>query len=116
MITIDAALRDPKVLGAALGEPATWATWLTTLKAGFGIAFRRVSPVALDRIPAVAESFLISVSILRDDAGDPFWIGQRDAQPGWHATDCAQLDRVTNRSRRGLSQFSGVTPSVWSRS
>jgi hypothetical protein len=33
-----------------------------------------------------------------------------------HATDCAQLDRVTNCSRRGLSQFSGVTPSVWSRS
>jgi hypothetical protein len=27
-----------------------------------------------------------------------------------HATDCARLDRVTNCSRRGLSQLSGVTP------
>jgi hypothetical protein len=45
----------------------------------------RLPPVALDRIPAVAESFLISVCVLRDDAGDPFWIGQRDAQPGWRA-------------------------------
>ena len=29
-----------------------------------------------------------------------------------HAADCAQLDQVTNRSRRRLSQLSGVTPCV----
>lgn len=41
MITIDAALQDPKLLGAALGEPETWATWLVTLKAAFGIELNR---------------------------------------------------------------------------
>ena len=34
-----------------------------------------ISPIALDGIPAVAESFFISVSILRNDASDPFRIG-----------------------------------------
>jgi hypothetical protein len=38
MINIDHALQDPKLLGAALGEPETWATWMAVLKAGFGIA------------------------------------------------------------------------------
>jgi hypothetical protein len=38
MITIDRALQDSKLLGASLGDPATWATWLVTLKAAFGIA------------------------------------------------------------------------------
>ena len=37
MITIDAALQDPQLLGAALGDPVTWQTWLTVLKAAFGI-------------------------------------------------------------------------------
>ena len=40
-ITIDAALQDPKLLGAALGDPKTWATWMTVLKSGFGIELNR---------------------------------------------------------------------------
>ncbi len=36
-IPIDAALQDPKLLGAALGPTETWGTWLTALKAGFGL-------------------------------------------------------------------------------
>jgi len=36
-ITIDSALTDPKLLGAALGDPATWAAWRTVLKAAFAL-------------------------------------------------------------------------------
>ena len=43
------------------------------------ICIRRISPIALDGIPDVAEPFFISVSILRNDASDPFRIAQRDA-------------------------------------
>jgi hypothetical protein len=39
--TIDEALRDPALLGAALGDPATWRTWQASLKAAFGIALNR---------------------------------------------------------------------------
>jgi hypothetical protein len=39
--TIEQALLDPKLLGAALGEPATWQTWLAVLKAAFGIELNR---------------------------------------------------------------------------
>jgi hypothetical protein len=35
MIAIDAALRDRNLLGAALGDPESWATWLAVLKAAF---------------------------------------------------------------------------------
>lgn len=38
MIAIDTALQDQKLLGASLGDPATWATWLVTMKASFGLA------------------------------------------------------------------------------
>ena len=40
-ITIDRALQDPQLLGAALGDPKTWATWLATLKSAFGISLNR---------------------------------------------------------------------------
>ena len=36
-ISIDEALRDPRLLGAALGDPATWQTWLALLRAAFGL-------------------------------------------------------------------------------
>jgi hypothetical protein len=40
-ITIEAALRDEQLLGAALGATETWATWLATLKAAFGASLNR---------------------------------------------------------------------------
>ena len=40
-ITIEAALRDEQLLGAALGSTETWATWLATLKAAFGASLNR---------------------------------------------------------------------------
>lgn len=41
VIAIDRALQDPQLLGAALGDPKTWATWLAALKAAFGIKLTR---------------------------------------------------------------------------
>jgi hypothetical protein len=35
MITIDAALRNPDLLGAGLGDASTWGAWLTILSAAF---------------------------------------------------------------------------------
>ena len=39
--SIDAALQDHKLLGAALGSIESWSTWLTVLKAAFGIKLNR---------------------------------------------------------------------------
>jgi hypothetical protein len=36
-IPIDAALTDNDLLGAALGDPSTWRTWLAVLKAAYGL-------------------------------------------------------------------------------
>jgi hypothetical protein len=36
-ISIDQALADPKLLGAALGDISTWQTWLAVLRAAFGL-------------------------------------------------------------------------------
>ena len=41
MIPIDEALSDPKLLGAALGSLDSWQTWLTVLRAAFGIELNR---------------------------------------------------------------------------
>jgi hypothetical protein len=35
-LTIDQALTDPNLLGAALGQTQSWSTWLTVLRAAFG--------------------------------------------------------------------------------
>ncbi len=40
-VTIDEALLNPKLLGAALGDPKPWQMARTVLKAGFGIALNR---------------------------------------------------------------------------
>ena len=39
--TFDDALTDPALLGAALGDPASWQTWRAILKAAFGITLNR---------------------------------------------------------------------------
>jgi phage terminase large subunit-like protein len=40
-ISIDGALCDPNLLGAALGDLASWKTWRVALKGAFGIALNR---------------------------------------------------------------------------
>jgi len=39
--TIDRAIQDKNLLGAALGDPTTWAMWLVVLKAVFGQQLNR---------------------------------------------------------------------------
>ena len=39
--TIEDALTDPQLLGAALGQIKSWSTWLATLKAAFGLKLNR---------------------------------------------------------------------------
>ena len=49
--TVDRALTDPRLLGAGLGDLASWQTWLCVLKSAFGlrltdeelVTFRRVA-------------------------------------------------------------------------
>ena len=36
-LAIDKVLTDPRLLGAGLGDPATWSTWMMVLKAAFGL-------------------------------------------------------------------------------
>src|SRR5262245_37139984 len=36
-ITIDRALTDPHLLGAALGDVTPWQSWLTVLRSAFGL-------------------------------------------------------------------------------
>ena len=36
-ISVDAALRDRQLLGAALGDLASWRTWSIALKGAFGL-------------------------------------------------------------------------------
>jgi hypothetical protein len=55
-ITIDRALLDKQLLGAALGDPASWSVWLSVLCAAFGLVLNReqrrlFASVAGDRKP-----------------------------------------------------------------
>jgi hypothetical protein len=55
-LTIDRALAHPDLLGAALGDPASWQTWRVVLKAAFGLELspeeaRTFASVAGDRQP-----------------------------------------------------------------
>ena len=54
--TIDRCLTDRKLLGAALGSPETWRTWLVILRAAFGLPLdikqrKTFAEVAGDRNP-----------------------------------------------------------------
>jgi hypothetical protein len=51
--TITEALRDKALLGAALGNPATWITWLVVLQAAFGL---ELDAVELELFASVAGS------------------------------------------------------------
>jgi hypothetical protein len=69
MITIDQALTDPQLLGGALGPAETWATWLTALKAAFGITLDGPERVAFKSIAGSREPPSKKVSQLWAVAG-----------------------------------------------
>jgi hypothetical protein len=49
-ITIDKALRDPNLLGAALGTSPTWDTWIAILRAAYGLPLSDSERVAFDAV------------------------------------------------------------------
>jgi hypothetical protein len=56
LFTIDRAIRDPRLLGAAMGDAQSWATWLIVLRAAFGLPLdeqqlQTFHSVAGDRAP-----------------------------------------------------------------
>src|SRR6476620_4077683 len=44
---------------------------------------RRVFPIGLDRVPALAQSFLIRIAVLRDQRGDPLRMTQGQSKAHW---------------------------------
>lgn len=68
-VSIDEALSDPALLGAALGDDKTWTTWLAVLRSAFGLgpadesqrrAFRRVSGGRTPPTKRVSEMWVIA--------------------------------------------------------
>ena len=49
-ITIDRAMRDPNLLGAALGPSASWDTWIAILRAAYGLPLTEAERVAFDAV------------------------------------------------------------------
>src|SRR5262249_22819798 len=68
---------------------------------------RGLLPVALDGIPAAAESFLIGIAVLRDDRGDSLRVARRQAE----AHRCAvveDIDRITSEPGDGCETVDDV--------
>jgi hypothetical protein len=49
-LTIDRAFSDRRLLGAALGDPSTWTTWLGVLKAAYGRPLTKAEREAFDQV------------------------------------------------------------------
>jgi hypothetical protein len=62
-LTIEQALRDTNLLGAALGEVSSWSSWLTVLKAAFG---QQLSEQELTTFHAVAGERPVPTSRVRE--------------------------------------------------
>jgi Terminase large subunit, ATPase domain len=50
LITIDRTLTDPQLLGAALGDATPWQTWLTVLRAAFGLPLDECQRAAFHQV------------------------------------------------------------------
>ena len=49
-ITIDSALRDPNLLGAALGPSTTWDVWIAILRAAYGLELSASERMSFDAV------------------------------------------------------------------
>jgi hypothetical protein len=63
-LPIDAALRDRNLLGAALGNVASWSTWLTTVRAAFGLPLNEQQRETFDLISGGRSPPLVRVNEL----------------------------------------------------
>src|SRR6478672_5917456 len=50
---------------------------------GRAVFRRRVLPIRLDRVPALAQSFLICIAVLRDQRGDPLRMTHGQSKAHW---------------------------------
>lgn len=48
--TIDRVMTDPRLFGAALGDPSTWTTWIAVLRATFGLALDKDQQAIFDQV------------------------------------------------------------------
>jgi hypothetical protein len=77
-ITIDAAMEDKALLGAALGDLATWQTWRTVLRGAFALPFtdddrRTFAAIAGGREPPAQRDCGSTPAGDRAKAGLPGW-------------------------------------------
>ena len=49
-ISIDSALTDPNLLGAALGPIESWQTWICVLRAAFGLELNEQDQLAFEAV------------------------------------------------------------------
>ena len=89
--TIDAALRNPRLLGAAISDVATWRTWRVVLKAAFGLGLSTPEERAM-----TAWSAKVSISSIQ-------------IYDAYLVADSAAVARITLLQNVTLSDFSVTT-------
>src|SRR5215467_16008188 len=67
---------------------------LEELAHGFAVLRGWLLPVLLDRIPTLAQTFFISVAVLRNDGSDPLGMRQREPKPD-RSSIVEDVDRVS---------------------
>ena len=87
--TIDRALRDPNLLGAALGDYGPWKTWLAVLRSAFGLPLGEEERIAFhavagDRATQASASASFGQSLAGEEAS-PGWL------PHWRYTRVASF-------------------------
>src|SRR5262249_46318120 len=64
--------------------------WFQEGAQGRTVFRRRIPPIGLDRIPAVAQALFICIAVLRDQRGDSLWMTQGQAKAHW----CSVVENV----------------------
>jgi hypothetical protein len=113
VISIDAALSDGNLLGAALGPATTWRTWLVVLRAAFG-AELSFAPVLRRR-----DCDCIGPILDRDEGGGGRKLGDPMRERSDEIADrigrqrsiriiSSRIDRLIRKSRKGASYQIGI--------
>jgi hypothetical protein len=105
MTSLDVAVCDQKLLGAALGDPKSWRTWRTALKAASHVIFQDLDWVpanhlqAEDRAYRLGQTDRVTVEyMLADGTLDVFIASLLEAK--LRLINTIESDEVPNASRR----------------
>jgi hypothetical protein len=107
IVGIERAMRDPNLLGRALGDSASWSTWLAVMKAAFGAPLNEDE---LTRFKLVAGNREPPIGKVRE-----LWaiIGRRGGKSrisrGTCIIDLAPLAQLLPNERRSLTPRSGCS-------